>query len=116
VLSERFYDAGTVRQLAQGAKQAGLDDADLAIMNFAEKVARDASSVAQDDVDGLRGHGLSDSEIFEVALTAALRSFFSKSVDAFAVQPDDAYAALEPGLRDALAFGRTPGWDRRRPE
>ena len=101
VLAEQFYDPATVPSLP-----AGLDEADAAVMAFAEKVARDATSVEQEDVDRLRRLGLADEEILDVALAAAARSFFSKTLDALGVQPDAAYAELEPALRDALTVGR----------
>jgi hypothetical protein len=46
----------------------------------------------------VRACGLSDREIFNVALTAAARSFFSKTLDAAGAQPDDAYASTAPLL------------------
>ena len=45
-----------------------------------------------DDIDELRGHGLTDTEIFEVALTAAARAFFSKSLDSMGAELDEALA------------------------
>jgi len=72
-------------------------------MAFAEKVAGEAHAVGRDDVDALRAHGLSDEEIVDVALTAAARSSFSKTLGA---EPDAAYAALDLELRAALAVGR----------
>jgi hypothetical protein len=42
-----------------------------------------------------------------VALAAGARCFFSKVLDAMAVEPDAAYhTVLEPDLREALAIGR----------
>ena len=75
-------------------------------MDLAEKVAGDATAVTQADVDRLRSSGLSDTEILDVVLAAAVRCFFSKVLDGVGAQPDASYAALEPGLRDALAVGR----------
>jgi hypothetical protein len=51
-----------------------------------------AYRVAPDDIDELRGHGLTDTEIFEVALAASARAFFSKSLDSMGAEPDDALA------------------------
>jgi alkylhydroperoxidase family enzyme len=101
VLAEQFYDAETVALLP-----GGLDPADRAIMAFAEKVVADATSIDQEDVDELRGHGLSEDEVFDVALAAAARCFFSKTLDALGVQPDAAFRELQPELREALTVGR----------
>jgi alkylhydroperoxidase family enzyme len=69
-------------------------------------VAGDATAVTRADVDRLRGAGLSDTEVLEVVLAAALRCFFSKTLDGLGVEPDADYAELDPGLRDVLAIGR----------
>jgi alkylhydroperoxidase family enzyme len=75
-------------------------------MAFAEKVVADATSITQADVDELRAHGLSDDEVFDVALAAAARSFFSKTLDALGVQPDAAYSELDPSFVESLTVGR----------
>jgi alkylhydroperoxidase family enzyme len=101
ILAERFYDFESVPAFPDG-----LDDADRAVMLFADKVVADATSITQADVDELRGHGLSDAEITDVALAAAARCFFSKTLDALGAQPDASFAELEPAFRDALTVGR----------
>jgi alkylhydroperoxidase family enzyme len=101
VLAEQFYDFDAVPLLPEG-----LDDADRAIMVFAEKVVDDATSIAQADVDELRAHGLSDAEITDVVLAAAARCFFSKTLDALGVQPDADYAELPESFREPLTVGR----------
>ena len=75
-------------------------------MDLAEKVAADATSVTEADLDRLRALDLSDTEIFDVVLAAAARAFFSKALDGVGAQADHRYADLEPGLRDALTVGR----------
>jgi uncharacterized peroxidase-related enzyme len=101
VLAEQFFDADTVRGLP-----SGLDAADAAVMELAEKVTADATSVTAADVERLRALGFSDEAIVDVVLAAAARCFFSKTLDALGVQPDAVFAELEPGLRDALTVGR----------
>jgi uncharacterized peroxidase-related enzyme len=106
VLAERFYDPEAVRQIALDHRSARLEPVDAAVMDLAEKVAADATSVTQVDVDRLRDLGLADEEIFDVVATAAARSFFTKVVDALGALPDAAYAELDPALRDAFVIGR----------
>lgn len=101
VLAEQFYDYASVPKLPDG-----LDDADRAIMAFADKVVVDATSITQADVDDLRAHGLSDGEVFDVVLAATARCFFSKTLDALGVQPDAAYAELEPSFVEPSTVGR----------
>jgi alkylhydroperoxidase family enzyme len=101
LLAEQFYDFESVPALP-----GGLDDADRAIMDFADRVVVDATAITQEDVDVLRRHGLGDEEIFDVVLAATIRCFFSKTLDALGVQPDADFAQLDPAFRDALTVGR----------
>jgi uncharacterized peroxidase-related enzyme len=106
ILADRFLDAETVRAVVADRATSGLDAADVAVMDLAEKVADDATAVTQADIDRLRSLGLPDAEILGVVLAAAARCFFSKVLDGVGAQPDAKYAALEPALRDALTVGR----------
>jgi uncharacterized peroxidase-related enzyme len=107
VLRDQFYDAEAVGAMATDHHDAGLDAADAAVMSFAGKVAKDATSITPQDVEELRQHGLSDEDIFQVILTVGLRCFFSTVLDASGAQPDAAYrSSIEPALRQALTFGR----------
>ena len=101
VLAEKFYDYESVPRLPDG-----LDDADRAIMAFAEKVVVDATAITEADVEELRAHGLGDEEILDVVLAATIRCFFSKTLDALGVQPDPEFAELEPAFREPLTVGR----------
>lgn len=106
VLAERFMEPDDVRAIAEDHRDAGLDAVDVAVMDFAEKVADDATAVTQADVDRLRELGLTDSDVLDVVLTAAARAFFTKVLDATGAAPDHAFAQLDEGLRDALVVGR----------
>jgi uncharacterized peroxidase-related enzyme len=89
------------------ADVASLPADEQAIVAFAEKVVRDATSVGQGDVDALRAHGLSDQDVFDVVAATTARCFFAKTLDAVGAQADSALAALEPAsLRDQLTVGR----------
>jgi alkylhydroperoxidase family enzyme len=104
VLIEQFGEP--VLQLAADRSSSGLDQVDLAVMDLAERVVDDATSITDGDLQRLRDLGLSDEEIMDVILTAAVRSFWTKTLDALGVQPDASYRELEPELREALVVGR----------
>lgn len=104
VLVEDFDEP--VREIAIDHHAAGLDEVDVAIMDLADQVAGDATSIGDDELQRLRELGLTDAEIMDVVLTAALRCFFSKTLDALGVLPDAFYRELEPDLREALVVGR----------
>jgi uncharacterized peroxidase-related enzyme len=106
VLLSQFLDADTLEAAARDYHDAGLPPVEVAIMDLADKVARDATAVTEEDIDRLRSFGLEDAEIFDVISAAAARCFFSKILDALGVQADARYGELAPGLRDALTVGR----------
>ena len=106
LLREGFTNDG-LAATAGGGERAPVDAAERAIMAFAAKVVRDATSVTQQDIDGLKKHGLSDAEIFDITAAAAVRCFFSKMLDALGAASDHAYAErLDAKLRKSLAIGR----------
>lgn len=106
ILRDKFHDADQVRRLAEDPASSGLEEVDRAIVEFAGKVARDATSVTLEDIDGLRALGLDDRDVFNVILAASARCFFSKVLDASGTLPDRVYRDLEPELREALTVGR----------
>lgn len=107
VLRDKFHDVGTVFKIAADHHAAGLDATDVAIMDFAGKVARNAAGVTAEDIDPLRDHGLSDLDIFQVVLAVAARCFFSTVLDAVGAEPDAEYRTLvETELQEILTVGR----------
>jgi uncharacterized peroxidase-related enzyme len=104
VLLERFGEP--VREIALDHRAAGLDEVDVAIMDLAERVVDDATSIGDKDLQRLRDLGLSEAEIMDVVLAAAARCFFSKTLDALGVLPDASYRELDPELLEVLVVGR----------
>ena len=104
VLLERFGEP--VRAIAIDHHAAGLDEVDVAVMDLAERVVDDATSIDDSELQRLRDLGLSEPEIMDVVLAAAARCFFSKTLDALGVLPDASYHELEPELREVLVVGR----------
>ncbi|HEY4568777.1 MAG TPA: carboxymuconolactone decarboxylase family protein [Kribbella sp.] len=103
VLADKFY---TAEEVAALVSEPSNDPVDRAVMDFARKVALAADSVTQADVDALKAVGLSDTDVLDVALAAAARAFFSKTLDATGTQPDAAFGTLPETLRTALTVGR----------
>lgn len=101
-----FFSVEEVCAIADGDGPGPLSAAERAMMEFAGHIARDAASVSAADVDLLRTHGFSDAEIFDIAVAAAARAFFTKVVDGLGAQPDAAYHDLDDTLKTALTVGR----------
>lgn len=109
VLRQKFYTPEQLASIVGDYRTADLTPAEVAMMAFAEQIARDATAITQEDVDALRAHGFSDPEIFDITATATARCFFSKTLDALGAQADEVYLELEEGLREALTVGRPIG-------
>ena len=106
VLLDGFVSPDELAAIVADHRSAGLGDIDVAVMDLAEKVVDDATSVTQEDVDRLRALGLADEEIFDVVAAASVRCFFSKMLDGLGVQADARYRDLDPELSAALTLGR----------
>jgi uncharacterized peroxidase-related enzyme len=93
--------------IANGEEATALTDAELAIMAFARKIARDAAAITSEDVQTLKDvHGLSDEDVFDVAAIASARCFFTKILDALGSEADSGFMKIEEKLRDSLTVGK----------
>ena len=104
VLIESFGEP--VREIALDRRAAGLDEVDVAVMDLAEQVVDDATSIGDEQLARLRELGLPEQEISGVVLAAAARCFFSKTLDALDIRADASYRELDPALLEALVVGR----------
>jgi len=109
LLSSGEVDEAQLAAIVTDFHTAGLTPDEVAVMEFAEQIIIDSSSVTQAHVDHLRSFGLSDAEILDVAVAACARSFFSKTLDTFGAEPDAKYLSLGPELCKILAVGRPFG-------
>jgi uncharacterized peroxidase-related enzyme len=100
-------DDATMCSIAADPSGATLSAQDRAVYEFAGKVAADAASVEQGDVDRLRSVGLSDADIADVVFAAAARSFFTRVLDGVGVQLDVQTAeTFPPTVRESMIVGR----------
>lgn len=90
VLRDRFYDEAQLRAIIADHRSAGLGPVDVAIMDFADKVAADPTAVTEQDAAPLRGFGLSDTDVMQIVLAVCIRRFFSGVLSAVGADPDDA--------------------------
>lgn len=106
VLATKVFEPAVVERIMRGEGDALLEPGEVAMMAFAEALVKGADQITERDVAGLRAHGFSDEEIFDIAATAAARCFFSKLLDALGAQADASFNELEPALRAVLTVGR----------
>lgn len=87
-------------------RNAGLGAKDVAMLAYAEQVARDASKVTQGDIDALREVGFSDVEISDIALCASMRAFMSRFFDATGASPEPLFLDEDEEFRTAMTVGK----------
>ncbi len=102
VLRLKFFSPEQLDAIVKDYHNAGLEPAEVAMMDFAGKITRTPYAVATEDIAILRSHGFSDTDILDIALTASARNFFSRLLDAIGAEPDEAYQKIEESLQDAL--------------
>jgi len=106
--SLKYIDPDELERVARDFRTAGLPPEEVAMMEFAERLSRDSSTMTERDAVVLREHGFSDREIVDIALAAAARNFYSRSLHALDVEVD-VPPGLDPQLKDALLAGMPPG-------
>lgn len=92
--------------ILEGRYGDALAEADIAVIEFSRKVARDASRITEGDVAVLKKHGYADDDIFDIVATAAGRAFFTKVLDALGVEGDSPLLDIDPAFRQPLTLGR----------
>jgi uncharacterized peroxidase-related enzyme len=106
-LLRHYFSQRELLAIVQGEADAPLSDSERVAMTLSAKLARDASSIAQEDIDQLRHAGFTDPQIFDVVAAAAWRCFFAKVPDALGALPDQALDQLESPLLEHLVVGRS---------
>lgn len=105
ILTE-FLPADDVQAIARGEAPESLSSAEVAMLGFTRKVARDASTVTAADVELLKHHGFTDAEIFDITATAAARAFFTKVLDSLGVEADPPFREMNREFTNALTVGK----------
>lgn len=96
-----------VRDLATEDIPAELTAAETAVIHYARKVARDATSIEPADLQALKAAGYSDAEIFDITTTVAGRAFLTKIVDALGVELDANVHQMDEVFRESMMVGRS---------
>lgn len=99
----RIIPADELLLIARDYRSAGLPEAEVAMMEFAERISVDAAGMTNADSMRLREHGFSDREIVDIAMAAAARNFFSRLIQSLAIDVDG--SDLPDDLREALVAG-----------
>lgn len=98
--------------IARDFHDAGLPEAEVAMMDYAVKLCTDAAAMTDADTQRLRDLGYSDREIEDITMAAAARNFISRSVLAMAVDldvPREMSEELKSALLTPLFPLKVPG-------
>jgi alkylhydroperoxidase family enzyme len=92
-------------ELKEDWRNAGVDDKDMAMLGYAEKITLNPASIVEADVEGLRAHGWTDIEILEIACLASYRNYIARVANALGVEAEGRHFADDPPTRERLAEG-----------
>lgn len=88
-------------RIARDYRDAGLSAGEVAMMEFAEKLSGDASTMTDADAVRLRDLGFSDRDTVDITLAASVLNYYSRALLALGVEVE-----VPPGvsaeLRNAL--------------
>ncbi|MFL4476450.1 carboxymuconolactone decarboxylase family protein [Paeniglutamicibacter sp. MACA_103] len=84
----KFFDEQQLLRIARDYRDAGLDEAEVAMMDFAVKLSTDSAAMVEADSRRLRDMGFSDREIVDITLAAAARNYLSRILQALDVDVD----------------------------
>ena len=100
-LRAQAMDEEQLTRVARDYSDAGLSDADVAVMRFAERLSTDPGSMTDADSRELRESGFTDRQILDITLAASVRNYFSRALLALAVPVEDV-PGITPNLAEAL--------------
>ena len=92
-----LVDEEPLEAIARDYRHADLSEAEVAMMEYAERISTDAADMTDADTLRLRELGFTDREIVDITLAAAARNYFSRAIQALGVAVD-----VPPGLSDRL--------------
>ncbi|HEX9029507.1 MAG TPA: hypothetical protein VF823_10070 [Anaerolineales bacterium] len=104
MLRKNFFSAAELEAIVRDFHSAGLPPQEVAMMEYAQKVTRDANGVTPQDIQHLQEAGFSDVDILDITLAAAARNFYGRVLDALGAQPDEVYQkTMEDSLYKVLS-------------
>lgn len=97
----KYIDEDQLLRIAANYHDAGLEEAEVAMMDFAVKLSTNSAGMTNADSQILRDAGFSDREIVDITLAAAARNYLSRILQALAVDVD-VPPKLSESMRTAL--------------
>lgn len=87
-------------------QHAGLPEAEVAMLEFAEKLTRTPYAMTKEDLDRLRQVGFSEVEVLDIILATAYRNFITRVVEAAGAELDPYLEKVDPEFLDVMDVKR----------
>ena len=81
-------------QVATNYRKADITPRQKVMLDFALKVCNDSRSVSDDDFEGLRAHGFSDDDIWDIGAITALFGLSNRMANLVSLRPNDEFYLL----------------------
>ncbi len=94
ILRVRAKNALVADQVATNYRKADITPRQMAMLDFAMKVAQDSRSVGQADMDVLRAHGFDDEDIWDIAGITAFFGMSNRMANFLAMRPNDEFYTM----------------------
>lgn len=94
ILRIRARDPLIADQVAINHAKADISPRQKAMLDFAMKVSRDSHLVGEDDFAGLRAHGFTDEDAWDIGAIAAFFSLSNRMANLTAMRPNDEFYAM----------------------
>jgi uncharacterized peroxidase-related enzyme len=95
-----------VMKVAHDYRNAGLDQKDISMLQYAEKMTLTPNEMTETDVRRLRDAGWTDGEILDIAAVSAYRNFITRMADALGVELTEDYRNLRRDYVESLMVGK----------
>lgn len=97
ILRIRAKSAMIADQIAVNYRKADISPRQIAMLDFAMKVSKDAKSVSDADFETLRGHGFSDEDVWDIASITAFFGLSNRMANFTAMRANDEFYAMGRG-------------------
>lgn len=94
ILRLRARSATIADKVAVNYLRADLSERQVAMLDFAVKVATGAHALADEDYEVLRAHGFNDEDIWDIGAITAFFAYGSRMANLIAMRPNDEFYAL----------------------
>ena len=102
----RFTGREKALAIQKDHRSAGLSEREVAMLDYAEQIAVDASRIDETHIERLRAVGFSDLEIADIAYAASFRSFLSRYFDAVGATAEPEFLDADEAVRATLSVGK----------